>query len=257
MEKSSVINSQEFVRYARQLMVTDLGEEAQEAFKKARVAIIGLGGLGCPASLYLAGAGIGHLLLIDRDRVEMSNLYRQVLYRDRDIGQHKAEIAALRLQEVNPHIRCEGIIESVDRQELGTWLERVDLVLDCTDNLQTRLEINRACVAFQTPLISAAAIGWEGQLVRFRFDRTPRPCLACIFRDTVPELMMDCDTAGVIGPVLGTLGSMQATQALKMLADLDRDESCWMQRYDGRQGRWLSSQVMPVDHCPVCNPHAD
>lgn len=252
-----MLNSNEFVRYARQLMVTDLGEEAQETFSAATVGIVGLGGLGCPASIYLAAAGIGKLVLMDRDKVELGNLYRQVLYRDEDIGRSKAEVATERLQVMNPHIQCEAVVESIDSQELTAFMDDVDLVLDCTDNLDTRLEINRACVAFQKPLISAAAIGWEGQISTFRFDRNPSPCLACVLKTGAGGPPMNCSTAGVIGPVLGTMGSMQATQAIKVLADFEEDDSTWMHRYDGRSGRWISMKISSSPDCPICDPHAD
>jgi len=125
-----MLNSEEFARYARQLMVTHLGDEAQEAFSTSTVGIVGLGGLGCPASIYLAGAGIGKLILMDKDQVELGNLYRQVLYRDEDIGQPKAEVAAERLRAMNHHIQCEAVVESIDSQELTAYLDEVDLVLD-------------------------------------------------------------------------------------------------------------------------------
>ena len=137
------------------------------------------------------------------------------------------------------------------------YLDDIDLVLDCTDNLDTRLEINRACVAAQKPLISAAAIGWEGQLTTFRFDQQSSPCLACILKAGTGGPPMDCSTAGVIGPVLGTMGSVQATRALQILADIEVDDSTWMHRYDGRSGRWLSTRIKALENCPVCNPYAD
>ncbi len=252
-----MLSSEEFVRYARQLMVADLGDEAQEAFRAATVAIVGLGGLGCPAALYLATAGIGKLILMDRDLVELGNLHRQVLYRDEDISKPKAEIAAQRLQALNPHIRCEAVVERVDSQELAAYLGEVDLVLDCTDNLDSRLEISRACVAFQKPLVSAAAIGWEGQLICLRLDRRSSPCLACVLRTGNGGPPMDCSTLGVVGPVLGIMGSMQATQALRILAEIGDDASTWMHRYDGRSGHWFSSRIEPSPQCTVCNPHAD
>ena len=155
------LGHREFLRYSRQMMVADMGEEAQEKLKHSTAVIVGLGGLGCPSSLYLAAAGFGKLVLIDGDEIELSNLQRQILFRESDVGSPKAKVAAKRLGKLNPRVEFDVLLEKVDRRDLVGLVDDATVILDCTDNMLTRQEINRAAVAYSKPLVSAAAMGWE------------------------------------------------------------------------------------------------
>lgn len=247
------LNHQEFLRYSRQMMVDDMGEEAQEKLKNSTAVIVGLGGLGCPSSLYLAAAGFGKLILVDGDEIELSNLQRQILFRDSDIGKSKAKVAAKRLSKLNPHIELDVVIERVDRQGLVGLVEDANIVLDCTDNMITRQEINRAAVAYAKPLISAAAMGWEGQLLEIRADIEGAACLACAYGLENDEPLLNCSTAGVMGPVLGVMGSMQAIRAIQIIAGISSSEDTSLSRFDGKRGSWASFELAARGDCPVCS----
>lgn len=247
------LNHQEFLRYSRQMMVGDMGEEAQEALKASTAVVVGLGGLGCPASLYLAAAGIGKLILIDGDEIELSNLQRQILFRESDIGAPKAKVACKRLSKLNPHVDIDFIAERVDRQDLVGLVDEVAVVLDCTDNISTRQEINRAAVAYSKPLISAAAMGWEGQLTEIRPDIRGSACLACAYGLEQEEPLLNCSTAGVMGPVLGVMGSMQAMRAIQIVAGNTSTDQSSIGRFDGKRGLWSNFAISAKPDCPVCS----
>ncbi len=247
------LNHQEFLRYSRQMMVAGMGEESQEKLKAATVVIVGLGGLGCPASLYLAAAGIGKLMLIDGDEIELSNLQRQILFRDSDVGKYKAKVAAKRLLKLNPNVQTEVVLENIDRQGLAGLLDDAALILDCTDNIATRQEINRAAVAYSKPLISAAALGWEGQLLEVRTDIESAACLACAYGLEEDEPMMNCSTAGVMGPVLGVMGSMQALRAIQIIAGNSTSDNSQLGRFDGKSGEWKHFGIPAKTDCAVCS----
>ncbi|MDC0000378.1 HesA/MoeB/ThiF family protein [Porticoccaceae bacterium] len=242
------LNDQQFMRYSRHLLMDDIGEEGQLTLLNARVLIVGLGGLGCPVSLYLAAAGIGSIALCDPDRVELSNLQRQVLYKPDDCGDFKVDCAKRALQGLNPEIEITAISAEVSAEVLaGDY----DLVVDCTDNLAARHVMNRHCVAQKLGFVSASAIGWEGQLVAFDFRHNPSLCLNCIIDQDSPEPMMNCGNSGVVGPVLGAMGSLQATTVMRMLLGYFAQHG-EMQRYDGKAGRWLSLNAQAKGNCVVC-----
>ena len=242
------LNDQQFMRYSRHLLMDDIGEEGQLTLLNAQVLIVGLGGLGCPVSLYLAAAGIGSIALCDPDRVELSNLQRQVLYKPDDCGDFKVDCAKRALQGLNPEIEITAISAEVSAEILaGDY----DLVVDCTDNLAARHVMNRHCVAKKLGFVSASAIGWEGQLVAFDFGHNPSLCLNCIIDQDSPEPMMNCGNSGVVGPVLGTMVSLQATTVIRMLLGFFAQHG-EMQRYDGKAGRWLSLNAQAKVGCLVC-----
>jgi len=242
------LNDQQFMRYSRHLLMDDIGEEGQLTLLNAHVLIVGMGGLGCPVSLYLAAAGIGSLSICDSDRVELSNLQRQVLYKPEDCGDFKVDCAKRALQGLNPEIEIAAISAEVCTEILaGDY----DLVVDCTDNLAARHLMNRHCVAKKRGFVSASAIGWEGQLVAFDFRHNPSLCLNCIIDQDSPEPMMNCGNSGVVGPVLGALGSLQATTVMRMLLGYFAQHG-EMQRYDGKAGRWLSLNAQAKVGCLVC-----
>lgn len=247
------LNHQEFLRYSRQMMVEGMGEKSQESIKAATVVVVGLGGLGCPAALYLAAAGIGRLILVDGDNIELSNLQRQILFREKDVGEPKAKIAAKRLKKLNPHVKVEYQIEQVDRQGLVGLVEQAELVLDCTDNMQTRQEINRTTVAYSKPLVSAAAMGWEGQLLELRTDVEGSACLACAYGLESEEPLFNCSTAGVIGPTLGVMGSMQAIRAIQIITGVRTGGESQLSRFDGQRADWTNFSLSLKTDCPVCS----
>ncbi len=247
------LNHQEFLRYSRQMMVEGVGEKAQENIKASTVVVVGMGGLGCPASLYLAAAGIGRLILIDNDNIELSNLQRQILFREKDVGSPKAQVAAKRLKKINPHVQIEFLVEQIDRQGLVGIVEQAQVVLDCTDNMQTRQEINRTTVAYSKPLISAAAMGWEGQLLELRTDVEGSACLACAYGLESEEPLFNCSTAGVIGPTLGVMGSMQAIRAIQIASGIRADRESSLSRFDGQRANWTNFALSLKPDCPVCS----
>ncbi len=247
-----MLSGQEFIRYSRQLMLEEVGEAGQERLQGSTVLIVGLGGLGAPAALYLAAAGVGHLILADHDRVEASNLQRQILYGSDDIGSLKAEQAHNRLRDLNPHIRLSTVSEEMHSGNLAHWVSRSDLVLDCSDNLPTRQAINAACVADRKPLISAAALRWDGSLSLFDSRRADSPCHACLVPPDSEAAIANCASSGVMGPVLGVMGSLQALVALQALASGTLPGCGTVRHFDGKRLQWLTTTIARKPDCPVC-----
>ena len=210
------MDDNQFIRYYRHILLDEIGEQGQQRINDAKVVIIGVGGLGCPASQYLAASGVGHIALIDPDKIELSNLQRQILYCQEDIGEHKVLVAATRLAQINPTIRITPVVADITQSNLTDTLHAADVVLDCTDNHTARLTINRLCLETQTKLVSAAAMGTQGQLICFDFSHGLGPCYQCLFPDD-HQTRQGCEQQGVFSPLLGVMGSMQAAQALQML----------------------------------------
>ena len=244
---STELSHGQFMRYSRHLLMDDIGEAGQQKLSQARVLIVGLGGLGCPVALYLAAAGVGHLSLCDPDMVELSNLQRQILYRETDCDQHKVVCAERELRALNPHIGVSSYATEITDELIGNQ----DIVVDCTDNLAARQLINNACHRNKVGFVSASALGWEGQLVAFDFATHGRLCLNCIIDKDSPEPMQNCSNSGVVGPVLGAMGSLQATTVIRMLLGYFQQHG-EMQRYDGKAGRWLALVASAKDGCQVC-----
>lgn len=235
----------DFSRYSRQVVLRELGVNGQSLLRDSTVMIIGVGGLGSAAALYLAGAGIGRLLLVDRDRVELSNLQRQILYRQADVGRAKTEAAQDQLRMLNPEIE----ITLCDAQNWPEHLSQADAVLDCTDNFPSRFAINAACVQARKPLISGAAIRFEGQLAVFDLRRGG-PCYACLYPQA-GDAQETCEEAGILGPVVGTIGALQALTALKILLGIG-DDASHLLTWDARDMQWRRLRLKPDPLCPVC-----
>ena len=242
-------------RYSRQVVLREVGVNGQQLLRDSSVLVFGLGGLGCAASLYLAGAGIGRLVLADRDRVDRSNLQRQILYSQGDVGRAKTEAAAERLAGFNREVEIEIHEGRLDEDRLATMLRGVDLVLDCTDNFPTRFAINAACVRARKPLVSGAAIRFEGQLAVFDARRADSPCYACLFPDA-GEAAERCEEAGILGPVVGSVGNLQALAAIKLLLGLG-DEAGTLHLWDALTMDWKRWRVPRDPGCPVCGLHDD
>ncbi|WP_237055226.1 HesA/MoeB/ThiF family protein [Microbulbifer sediminum] len=230
----------ERIRYSRQIMLPQMGEAAQEKLTAARVMVVGMGGLGCPAALYLAAAGIGELHLVDGDEVELSNLQRQVLYKTNHLHKPKVQVAAQQLQAANPGIRIHTHMAMADEGWLLERLAGFDLVLDCTDNMSIRHAINRTCRARGVPVIMASVQGFSGQLVSFDFRRAGSPCYACVFPEAEREPAGNCQTSGVIGPALGVVGSVQALEAIKLLVGLPLGSLDTLQVFEAERLEWRS-----------------
>jgi len=204
--------------YSRQLVLKELGKEGQEKLAKSKVAIVGLGGLGTVSSLYLALAGVGHLRLIDQDTVEPHNLHRQVLYTPKDLGYPKAEVSAKRLMEINPFINVELVPENVNVDNVEKLLGGIDCVVDGLDNMRTRYLVNRTCAKLKIPYVFGAAIGVEGNLSVFAPPETP--CLECVLPNISDDALLTCDVRGVLGATPGIIGTMEAMEAIKLLAGI-------------------------------------
>lgn len=242
----------QLLRYARHILLDEVGIEGQEAFLAAHVLILGAGGLGCPAALYLATAGVGRITLIDDDTVELSNLQRQILHPTAHIGMSKVESARRTLLSYNPDIRLDCKPVRAGEAELSQWVAQADIVLDCGDNFATRHAVNRACVAHGKPLVSGAAIRFDAQISVFDLRQNEAPCYHCLFpeADDVDEL--SCATTGVLAPLVGIVGSMQAAEALKLIAGIGRSLSGRLQMLDALDMQWRSVNVMRDPDCTVC-----
>ncbi len=236
-------------RYSRQIRVNGIGEEGQQRLLDSRVLIIGMGGLGSPAALYLAAAGIGHLVVSDFDRVESSNLQRQIIHRHADIGEHKALSARRSLQELNPQCRVTALDWQLDEEELADEIVKADLVLDCSDNFATRFALNRACVEQQTALVSGAAIRREGQIISFLPGG--KPCYQCLYPAGL-ENEESCAMEGVLAPLVGVMGSMQALQAVRLLCGDSQGLHGRLLLFDAGSMDWRAVKVPGDPKCPVC-----
>ncbi|EBG5297755.1 HesA/MoeB/ThiF family protein [Salmonella enterica subsp. enterica] len=249
------MNDHDFMRYSRQILLSDIAIEGQQKLLDSHVLIVGLGGLGSPAALYLAGAGIGKLTLADDDDVHLSNLQRQILFTTDDIAHPKAQAAKLRLAQLNPGSELIVLQQRLTGDVLKNAVARADVVLDCTDNMATRQEINVTCVALNTPLITASAVGFGGQLMVL----TPpweQGCYRCLWPDDV-EPERNCRTAGIVGPVVGVMGTLQALEAIKLLSGMETP-SGELRLFDGKTSQWRSLALRRASGCPVCGGrHAD
>jgi len=236
------------MRYSRHLLMSDIGESGQQRLSQARVLVVGMGGLGCPVSLYLTAAGIGSISICDPDRVDKTNLQRQILYETADCGNLKVACAKDRLEALNPNVVIDTFPCQVDDKILAG---NYDVVIDCTDNLDARQLINQICYDEGVPFVSAAAIGWEGQLLIFDFAHCRSLCFNCIINHSSAEPMMNCANSGVVGPVLGVMGSMQAIAVMRTLLGFSLQHG-EVQRYDGKRGQWFSLQGSQDKECSVC-----
>lgn len=246
-----MLSDEELLRYSRQILLPQIDIDGQLRLKAARVLIVGLGGLGSPVALYLAAAGIGELHLADFDRVDLSNLQRQVLHDSTQVGRSKVDSAITRLQAINPQVRLVAHRQALDEDSLAAALAQVDLVLDCCDNFTTREAVNAACVAAGKPLVSGAAIRLEGQLAVFDPRRADSPCYHCLYGHG-SEAELTCSEAGVVGPLVGLVGSLQALEALKLLAGFGEPLVGRLLLIDALGTRLRELRVKRDPQCAVC-----
>lgn len=247
------MDDNDLLRYSRQIMLPDFGMEAQQRLAQARVLIVGAGGLGSPAALYLAAAGIGTLVIADEDEVDLSNLQRQILHGQHDLGRPKVESARDRLAIVNPDTQVIPIPRRLECQSLQQAVNEVDLVIDASDNFATRFAINAACCAGHKPLVSGAAIRYEGQLTVFRHDLGNGPCYHCLYRDG-EETEQTCAENGVLAPIVGAIGSLQALEAIKVITGIGEPLLGRLLIFDGRSLEFRTLKFQRDPACPICAP---
>ncbi len=240
-------NDDEVERYARHLILSEVGGPGQQALKRARVLIVGMGGIGNPAALYLAAAGVGTLGLIDDDEVSLSNLQRQVIFGTGDVGRPKIEVARERLAALNPHTRVELFNQRLTPANARDLVGRFDLVLDGTDDFDTRLAVNAACVAEKRPLVSGALGRWSGQVGVF----TGQPCYQCLVPEIPPEAET-CARVGIVGALAGVIGTMAALEAIKLITQAGDPLEGRLLIYDGLKGASRVARVAADPACPVC-----
>ncbi len=245
------MNDAELLRYSRQIMLSEVDVEGQEKLLNARVLIIGMGGLGAPVAMYLAAAGVGHLVISDFDTVDLSNLQRQIVHATADIGRPKVESAEETLLALNPLIKVTPVNHVLEEDELLEQVEQADVVVDACDNLRTRFTVNKACVRSKTPLVSGAAIRMEGQVLVYRPDVPNTPCYRCLYRSD-EELEERCTQAGVLAPVVGIIGSIQALETIKLIVGIGETLSGRLLLLDARTMDWQCVTVPKNPACPVC-----
>lgn len=240
------------LRYSRHIALPDFGPHGQRLLGKARVLIVGVGGLGSPAAMYLAAAGVGELILADFDEVDLSNLQRQIAHTTDDLGELKVESAADTILAINPDIAVYVIDERMTEPELLEEIEAVDVVLDCTDNFGSRFAINDACVKTGVPLVSGAAIRYEGHLTVFQPQHADSPCYACLYAEGSDEFE-NCRSNGVLAPVVGVIGSMMAVETIKLITAIGTPLTGTLSQYDALTGQWRSSRVVKDAECRCCS----
>ncbi|MEX2487975.1 MAG: molybdopterin-synthase adenylyltransferase MoeB [Pseudomonadales bacterium] len=245
------MNDEELLRYARQLMMPEIEVAGQEKLLAARVLIVGMGGLGCPAAMYLAAAGVGHLVIADYDTVELSNLQRQIAHGTGDIDRLKVDSAKDTLLELNPGIKVTPISQRLEPEILATEVGAADLVIDGTDNFEARFAINEQCVKSRTRLVSGAAIRLEGQLMVYDPGQSDAPCYRCLYQEGSDD-ELNCAVNGIAAPVVGTIGTLQAMEALKLIAGFGTSLAGYLLVFDAANMEWRKLKLPRNPDCPTC-----
>jgi adenylyltransferase/sulfurtransferase len=246
------MDDQQLLRYSRHILLNELGIDAQERFVAAHALIVGAGGLGAPAAQFLASAGVGTLTLCDADTVDLTNLQRQILFAVADIGTPKVAAAKRRLAAINPDVRIETVAARVGPDELAPLVAQADVVLDCCDNFATRHAVNRACVAAGKPLVSGAAIRFDGQVAVFDTRDPASPCYHCLFGEGEELEETRCATMGVFAPLVGIVGATQAAEALKLIAGVGETLTGRLLLLDAYSMHWRDVNISRDAACPVC-----
>jgi molybdopterin/thiamine biosynthesis adenylyltransferase len=246
------MNDSQLLRYSRHILLDEIGIEGQQKLLAAHALVIGAGGLGSPAAMYLASAGVGRITLVDDDTVDLTNLQRQIAHTTQRVGQPKAESARVTLQQINPDISIIALNERAGDARLAELVADADVVLDCTDNFATRHAVNRACVAARKPLVSGAVIRFDGQVSVFDPRGAELPCYSCLFPQDQQFEDVACSTMGVFAPLVGVVGAMQAAEALKLLMGVGASLAGRLMMLDGLHMEWTSIGVGRNGDCPVC-----
>lgn len=248
----TAMNDQQLLRYSRHILLDELGIEGQEKLLASRVLVVGAGGLGSPAALYLASAGVGTLVLADNDTVDATNLQRQILHTTDRVGMAKAESGRLALGQINPEVRVQPLVARLEGDSLAQEVAVADVVLDCTDNFATRHAINRACVQYRKPLVSGAAIRFDGQISVYDLRQPDSPCYHCLFPEGEEVEEVRCAVMGVFAPLTGIIGTLQAAEALKVLMGIGEPLVGRLLLLDALSMNWRSIKFKKDGGCQVC-----
>lgn len=246
------MNDDQLLRYSRHILLDELGVEGQTRIAQGRALVIGAGGLGSPVLLYLATAGVGHLTVVDGDTVDLTNLQRQIAHATARIGQPKVDSAAQAMAALNPEVTVTALAERADPAALDALVAEADVVVDCSDNFATRQAVNAACVRHGRPLVSGAAIGFDGQVSVYDTRRPDTPCYACLFPPEATVEEVRCATMGVFAPLVGIIGTVQAAETLKLLAGVGQSLAGRLQMLDARDMAWTEIRMQRQADCPVC-----
>lgn len=250
------MNDEQLLRYSRHIMLPEIDYEGQLCLNASRVLIVGLGGLGSPVALYLAAAGVGELVLADFDQVDLSNLQRQIAHDMTSVGQDKVESAAARIHAINPDTRVRRITDRLTTENLEAELAQVDIVCDCSDNFDLRFALNAACMRVKKPLVSGAAIRMEGQVTVFDPRRSDSPCYRCLYREEGHEALR-CSDTGVLAPLVGMIGSLQAAEAIKVLVGFGEPLVGRLALFDLKRTEFRTIRFRRDSECPVCQLRED
>ena len=246
------MNDQQLLRYSRHILLDEVGIAGQERLRAAHALVVGAGGLGCPAALYLAASGVGRLTIADPDKVDLTNLQRQILYRTDSVGAPKVGAARAALSALNPEIEVVSLQKKLAAQDLPNLVAGVDVVLDCSDNFATRHALNRACVAAKRPLVSGAAIRFDAQVAVFDLRKPDAPCYACLYPEDGEVEEVQCSQMGVFAPLTGVVGALQAMEAVKLLAGAGETLNGRLLLLDAKQSAWRTVRVKKDSACQVC-----
>ena len=249
------MNDVQLLRYSRHIFLDELGIQGQQRLLASRALIIGAGGLGSPVALYLGSAGVGHITVVDDDKVDATNLQRQIAHTLADVGRFKAQSIQQSIAAINSDVQVTVVTERADDALLSQCVLGADVVLDCTDNFATRHAINRACVKHRKPLVTGAAIRFDGQVTVFDPRNALSPCYACVFAPSSAPVEAQCATMGVFAPLVGIIGSVQAAEALKVLAQIGEPLVGRLLLLDGLTMTWTAMQTPRDNACPICGGH--
>lgn len=246
------MNDDQLLRYSRHILLDEVGIEGQQAMLDARVLIIGAGGLGSPAALYLAASGVGHITLVDHDTVDLTNLQRQIAHTTARVGQPKVQSAAQAVNAINPEVQVHCIAERADATLLDELVSQATVVLDCCDNYRTRQNVNAACVKHKVPLVAGAIVRFDGQVTVFDPRKETSPCYACLFSPEDDFEEVQCSTMGVFAPLVGIIGCIQATETLKLIAGIGDALTGKLLMLDGKSMEWTRMRTSRNPECSVC-----
>jgi molybdopterin-synthase adenylyltransferase len=246
------MDDQQLLRYSRHILLDEIGIEGQQRLLASHALVIGAGGLGSPVALYLGTAGVGHMTIVDHDTVDLTNLQRQIAHNLARVGTPKATSAQASIAAINPDVRVTPLIERADAARLDALVAEANVVLDCSDNFKTRQAVNAACVTHRKPLVSGAAIGFDGQISVYDTRMPDAPCYACIFPPEATFEEVQCATMGVFAPLVGIIGTMQAAEALKLLMGIGTSLAGRLQMLDARSMEWNEIRMARQPHCAVC-----
>ena len=247
------MNDEQLLRYSRHILLPDIGIEGQQKLHDAHALIIGAGGLGSPVALYLAASGVGTLTLVDDDTVDLTNLQRQIIHRTSSVGMPKVDSARASLGEINPDVRVTALNERADKKRLLELVAQADIVIDCSDNFATRYALNQACVELKKPFVSGAATRFDGQVAVFDMRQSHSPCYHCLYPEQSDALETRCAIMGVLAPLVGIIGSMQAAEALKVLVGMGTPLCGRLLVMDALHMELRTVKLSRDPACPVCS----